>query len=185
MIDKVLKLFGGREFIEKNGVRVPKRPNWEDFFLGISADFSSRAPCLRRQFGAVITDTKNRVVSGGYCGAPRNVKNCIDEGYCYRIENKIPSGQNYEICVSLHAEENAMLFADDRSRLEGSILYIAGWDVAKGEPTTNPPCIHCAKMIIQVGIERVVLFSEESNIRTIQVSDLIEKISKRDFSYPY
>lgn len=178
-------IFGNRPFRKKRGQKIPKRPSWDDFFLKIAADYSLRATCLRRQYGAVIVDDKKRIVSAGYCGAPRGVVNCIELGFCYREKNKIPTGERYEACMSVHAEENAILFADDKTRLEGSKIYVACWDVQKQEPAFSPPCLLCAKKIVQVGIESVILLSKDKDIRKISVSDLKEKLSRGDFSYPY
>ncbi|MEM4336565.1 MAG: dCMP deaminase family protein [Candidatus Woesearchaeota archaeon] len=179
------EIFGERRYrIEKNK-KIPERPGWDRHFLKLAADYSLRATCLRRQYGAIIVDTKKRLVSAGYCGAPRGVNNCLERGECYRRIYNIPSGEKYELCMSIHAEENAILFCDDKNRLEGATLYLAGWDVEKEMPSFSPPCILCAKKIIQVGIEKIVLFEQNGGVRTIEVSTIADKLSKGDFSYPY
>jgi len=194
------------ESTKKSSLIVPVRPGWDEFFLDLAGKYSRRGTCFRRQYGAFIVDREKRPVSAGYCGAPSGVDNCLEVGYCYRHENDIPAGMAYEKCVSCHAEVNAVLFADDRSRLKDSTLYLAGWDVQKGAATASPPCINCLKVIIQMKIGKVVLLpdeitirelsqgmkigkviplSDERMIREISLDEMIDKLSKRNFDYPY
>lgn len=112
--------------------------------MDITQRVASRSTCLRRQVGAVIVLDK-RILSTGYNGAPRGLPHC-DETGCLRERMGIPSGQRQEICRGLHAEQNAVLQA-----------ALHGVSVAAGTIyVTHQPCITCAKMIINAGIERVV-----------------------------
>ena len=65
---------------------------------------------------------------------------------CLRQEKDIPSGQRYELCRGVHAEQNAIINAARYgvSTLD-SILYC-----------TNQPCMLCSRMLINAGVVRVV-----------------------------
>jgi dCMP deaminase len=123
-----------------------RRPSWDEYFMGITRLAASRSTCLRRNIGAVITKG-NRIVSTGYNGAPSGMRHCLELG-CLRDKLKIPSGTRQEICRGLHAEQNALMFAQGTD-LHGAVLYC-----------TNQPCVVCAKLIIQSGITTVI-FEEE------------------------
>lgn len=99
-----------------------KRPSKDEYYLGIAEKVAQRATCLRRIFGAVLV-SGDVVVGTGYCGSPRGAQNCSDIGYCMREELKIPSGEQYEKCKSVHAEVNAII-ATGRERATGGAIYI-------------------------------------------------------------
>ena len=109
--------------------RISKR----DYYLSIAAEVSKRSTCLRRQYGAVIVKN-DEIVSTGYNGAPRGEDNCCDIGTCWRERNNIPHGEQYEKCVAVHAEQNAIISASRREML-GATLYLAGFE--NGEPIRN------------------------------------------------
>lgn len=132
------------------------RPSREEYYLNMASQVAERSTCLRRKFGAVIVKD-DQILSTGYVGAPRGTKNCCDIGKCPREVAQIPPGERYELCRSVHAEANAIINA---SRLDmiGATLYLACLDVKTGEYTPNTrPCRMCTRMIINAGIERVVV----------------------------
>lgn len=105
---------------------------------------AKRSTCLRRNIGAVIVKDK-RILATGYNGAPTGLPHCGDTG-CLREKLGIPSGERYEYCRALHAEQNALIQAARYGiSLEGSTIY-----------STTEPCSMCAKMIINAGLRRVV-----------------------------
>ncbi len=121
-----------------------KRPSWDDYFLEITHLITSRATCLRRKVGALLVKDK-RILSTGYNGPPRGLPHCEEIG-CLRDKLKIPSGERQEMCRGLHAEQNAILQAALYGILvKESVLYC-----------THQPCLTCAKMIINVGITKIV-----------------------------
>jgi dCMP deaminase len=120
------------------------RPSWDEYFVEITRQVSTRSTCRRRHVGAVIVKDK-RILSTGYNGAPSGFPHC-DETGCLREQWGIPSGERQEICRGLHAEQNAII----QAALHG--ISVAGADFY----TTHQPCITCAKMIINAGIRRVV-----------------------------
>ncbi len=120
------------------------RPTWDQYFLDISKVISSRSNCMKRQVGAVIVKDK-RIVSTGYNGTPRGVKNCNDGG-CARCNSFADSGTKLDECVCSHAEENAIVQAAYHGiSIRGGTLY-----------TTYSPCLTCTKMILNAGLVEVV-----------------------------
>lgn len=144
-----------------------------NYYLDIADVVSKRGTCLRRRFGAVIV--KNDVViATGYAGAPRGRKNCTDLGTCIRQQMNIPRGERYELCRSVHAEANAIICAE-REKMIGSTMYLSGREVATGEYINNSnSCSMCKRMIINAGIERVVVRDTQDSYRVIEVSDWVE-----------
>ena len=124
------------------------RPSWDEYFLSIAELVSSRSTCLRRRVGAVIVKDK-RILATGYNGAPANIEHCSQTG-CVREKLKIPSGERHELCRGLHGEQNAFLQAAlHGTSLKGATLYC-----------TTQPCMICAKMIINAGINEIVIRGE-------------------------
>ena len=95
-----------------------KRPSWDEYFVAITKTVATRSTCLRRKVGAIIVKDK-RILSTGYNGAPRGIRNCLEIGTCLRQELKVPSGQRHEICRALHAEQNAII----QAAYYGCLLY--------------------------------------------------------------
>jgi len=104
--------------------------------MDIAFQVARRSTCPRASVGAVIVRDK-RILTTGYNGSPRGLPHCTEAG-CLIINGH---------CVrALHAEQNAII----QGALHGvdvshSTLYV-----------THQPCLNCAKMIINAGIERVV-----------------------------
>ena len=79
-----------------------------NYYLDIAETILERGTCLRRNYGAVIVKN-DEIISTGFTGAPRGRKNCCDLKRCMREELQIPSGQRYELCRSVHSEQNAII----------------------------------------------------------------------------
>lgn len=129
-----------------------------DYYLGIAKAVSLRSTCLRRRYGAVIVKN-DEIIATGYNGAPRGEQNCCDTGECYRQRMGIPHGEQYEKCVSVHAEQNAIISAS-RSEMIGATLYLYGWDVETGKSIDAAPCLICDRLIRNAGIADVVTSKE-------------------------
>ena len=128
---------------------------WDARFMELAEVISGWASCYQpdRKIGAVIVKNK-RIVTTGYNGAPRGDENCCDVGSCWRERNNIPHGEQYEKCVAVHAEQNAIISASRRDML-GSTLYLSGFEA--GRPIEDAtPCLICARLIKNAGIARVV-----------------------------
>lgn len=144
-----------------------------NYYLDMAQVALERSTCLRRGFGAVIV--KNDViVSTGYNGAPRGRANCIDIGTCIRAKMGIPRGERYEFCRSVHAEANAIIAAP-REQMLGATLYLVGRDMSTGEimPDANS-CPMCKRLIINAGIEKVVIRRNADTYDTIEVSEWVD-----------
>jgi dCMP deaminase len=133
------------------------RPTKHENYLDIAEVVSKRGTCLRRNYGAVIVN-QGRIVSTGYTGAPRGVHNCCDTGRCLRNELKIPSGQQYEKCMSAHAEMNAITHATYSHLIEAD-LYLIGIEKSDGlRSKFNESCAICKRLIINAQIKREILW---------------------------
>ena len=148
------------------------RRDKHNYYLDIAETVAERSTCLRRHYGAIIV--KNDVIlSTGYNGAPRGRKNCVDLGRCIRMENNIPRGTRYELCRSVHAEANAII-AVDREKMLGSTLYLCGVD-NDGSYTENSSCCPmCKRLVINAGIETVVIRSDRDSYVTVSVQDWVD-----------
>jgi len=132
-----------------------------------------RGTCLRRNYGAIIVK-HDEIISTGYSGAPRARKNCCDLGYCIRQKLNIPRGQNYEKCRSVHAEANCIISASRRDMI-GATLYLVGKDMESGEYVIDASsCAMCKRLILNAGIERVIIRDTHDRYRAIEVSKWIE-----------
>ena len=120
------------------------RPSWDQYFMDIAQMVAARSNCSRRQVAAVLV-RDCRIISTGYNGTPRGVRNCSDGG-CPRCNSDTPSGHGLHECLCSHAEENSIVQAAYHGiSVKGSTLY-----------TTFSPCLTCAKMIINADIVEVV-----------------------------
>ena len=90
-----------------------ERISKENYYLDIAQTVLERATCLRRIYGAIIVKN-DEIISTGYNGAPRGRRNCVDMGYCTREALRVPRGERYELCRSVHAEANAIISASPR-----------------------------------------------------------------------
>ena len=152
-----------------------------NYYLDIAETVLERGTCLRRNFGAIIVN-HDSIISTGYTGAPRGRKNCCDLGFCRREQLGIPRGERYELCRSVHAEANAIIAAE-RSQMIGSTLYLVGRDMKSGELVENASsCAMCKRLIINAGIERVVIRNTPIEYKIILVSDWVKNDDSLDDS---
>ena len=143
-----------------------------NYYLDIAEAVSERSTCLRRKFGAIVVKN-DEIISTGYNGAPRGRQNCSDLDYCYRERLQIPRGQRYELCRSVHAEANAIISAS-RADLLGSTLYLACHDAAtKQIDGAVEPCSMCKRLILNAGIEKVVIRQDRDAYFTIETAKWI------------
>lgn len=147
------------------------RPTWDQYFIEIVKLTSQRSNCIKRKVGAIIVKD-NRILSLGYNGTPCNIKNCFEGGCkrCYKqwLNKSEHKGEYLDLCICLHAEENALLFMS-KNDLEDSTIYI-----------TLFPCISCFKKILQCKIKRLVYledYNKEMQDTVLEISNniIIEK----------
>ena len=123
-----------------------KRPSWDEYFMEMAELTAKRSTCMRRHVGAVIVKDRHAIATG-YNGAPSGIMHCEERGGCIRQQLNVPSGQWHELCMALHAEQNAIIQAAVMGNsVEGGTIYI-----------THQPCAICAKMILNAGIKRIVI----------------------------
>lgn len=131
----------------KGMTSIDDRPEHHEYFMGIAFAVRRRAVCLGRKVGAVLA-LQDRVIATGYNGTPMDMPNCNErECGCYRCANreKFESGVGYDLCICVHAEQNALLSAARFGiAVEGATLY-----------STLRPCFGCTKEALQAKIHAV------------------------------
>jgi dCMP deaminase len=166
-----------------------KRPDKFEHFLNRAKVAAEMSTCLRRRIGAIIV--KDGVeVSSGYVGSPRGTEHCIDIGRCLRKELGIPPGERYELCRSVHAEQNAIINAARTGvNIVGGEMYLSSERVkehynAKSEETRKlyGPCMICTKMIINAGLTAVHMKEEGVGVKTYTLEDLKQMLRRQEES---
>jgi dCMP deaminase len=144
-----------------------------NYYLDIAEAALERSTCLRRKYGAVVVKN-DEIISTGYNGAPRGRKNCMDLGYCVREKLNIPRGERYELCRSVHAEQNAIISAPRKDMID-STLYMVGIDAKTGKYVQNSmSCSMCKRFIINSGVKTIVIRDTKKKYRVVAVQDLID-----------
>ena len=132
------------------------RPSWDEYFMEIANVVAKRSNCSRRHVAAVIVKDRH-ILSSGYNGTPHGTKNCF-EGGCPRCSGKVASGTHLDECLCVHAEQNAICQAAFHgAAVKGSTIYV-----------TISPCLTCAKLIVNAGIEEVVYGGDYSFLDTVK-----------------
>ena len=159
--------------IEIKLINNVNRIDKNNYYLNISETALERSTCLRKKWGAIIVKN-DEIISTGYNGAPRKRKNCDDLGYCIRESLNIPRGERYEMCRSVHAEQNAIISASRKDMLDGT-LYMVGIDSKTQEYVDKSmPCSMCKRVIINSGIKKIIIRDSKTSYRTILTQELIE-----------
>ena len=158
----------------------PKRTTKDEYYLGIAREVSRRSTCFRRSIGAIII-RDDQIISTGYVGAPRKTKDSFEHGSCLRDKLKIPHGQRYELCRSVHAEQNAIINAARAGvSLFGGDMYIHGYVYGEDKPINAFPCFICKKMIINAGLKRVICSTADGKMKIFHVDQWIRDWQKND-----
>ena len=132
------------------------RPSWDEYFMEIANVVAKRSNCSRRHVAAVIVKDRH-ILSSGYNGTPHGTKNCF-EGGCPRCSGKVASGTHLDECLCVHAEQNAICQAAQHGHaIDGATAYV-----------TISPCLTCAKLIVNAGIEEVVYGGDYSFLDTVK-----------------
>jgi len=165
-----------------------ERPNRKEHFFNRAKTTAERSTCLRRKIGAVIISKDGVELSSGYVGSPRETAHCIDIGNCLRIELGIESGQNYELCRSVHAEQNAIINAARVGiSIVGGEMYISSEKIADAyrdhrgkRQRIYGPCIICKKEIINSGIKKVHMREEGVGQRSYSIKRITNMLAKEE-----
>jgi dCMP deaminase len=161
-----------------------KRKDKINYYLDIAEIVLKRGTCLRRNYGAIIVNN-DEIIATGYTGAPRGRENCIDLGYCVRQKLEVPRGTKYELCRSVHAEANAIISAS-RKDMIGADLFLVGIEKDSLNYVENAnSCSMCKRMIINAGIDRIIIRDNLENYRTIDVLEWIEHDDSLDSQIGY
>lgn len=132
---------------------VHTRPTWDEYFMQLATVVMTRSDCIRRSVGAILVRDR-RIIATGYNGTPHGLPNCTENG-CERClkreQGKIRSGEQEELCICIHAEQNVIIQAALHGvSTQGSTLY-----------STTSPCNQCAKLLINAGIVRCVVRGDD------------------------
>ncbi len=157
------------------------RPAKEEYYLDIARVVSHRSTCLKVRIGAIIV-REDQIIAAGYVGAPRKTQSSLDHGFCLRQRLGIPSGSQYELCRSVHAEQNAIINAARAGvSLLGGDIYIYGEERETEKPVFAFPCFICKKMLINAGLDRVIVSATEAPLaRVFAVDDWIAEWQQQD-----
>jgi dCMP deaminase len=141
---------------------MTQRASWDEYFMRIAVEVSSRATCDRKHVGAVIVRDKS-ILATGYNGSIRGQSHCDEDGHMMEDGH----------CVrTIHAEANAIIQAARNGvRIDGATVYV-----------TASPCWGCFKMIANAGLSRIVFgefyrderifrFSEQLGIELVNLGD--------------
>ncbi len=157
-----------------------KRVSKHEYYLGIAREVSRRSTCFRRSIGAIII-RDDQIISTGYVGAPRKTKDSFEHGNCLRDKLNVPHGQRYELCRSVHAEQNAIINAARAGvSLLGGDIYIYGSIQGSDKPIDAFPCFICKKMIINAGLKKVICSTADGALKIFRVEDWIRDWQKSD-----
>lgn len=111
---------------------------WTRRYLDMAKEVATWSKDPSTKVGAVAVGSKGQILSQGYNGFPRGVK---DFRQRYEVRE-----EKYKYVV--HGEMNAIYNAcHTGASLDGATLYVTGL----------PVCSECAKGIIQVGISKVIM----------------------------
>lgn len=160
------------------------RRDKNNYYLDIAQAISARGTCIRRNFGAIIVKN-DEIISTGYVGAPRGRENCCDIGFCIREKLNIPRGERYEMCRSVHAEANAIISAP-RDKMIGSTLFLVCLDYKTKELVAGTSsCSMCKRLVINAGIDNVIVRDTLDEYRIINVTDWVLNDESIQGTYGY
>lgn len=156
------------------------RPSKDEYYLNIAREVSLRSTCYRVRIGAVIV-RDDQIIATGYAGAPRKTKDCFERGFCFRDRLKIPHGQRYELCRSVHAESNAIInSARAGVSVLGGDMFVYGESMPAGKKIDSFPCFFCKKVIINAGLNRVICSTKKGKMKIFLIKNWVRDWRKKD-----
>lgn len=145
----------------------------EQYYMNIAREVARKSKCYRRALGAIVVKD-DQIISTGYVGAIRKGKDCYEHGFCMRTRLGIPHGHRYELCRSVHAEQNAIINAARAGvSLLGGDLYLFAWNPVERKGIDALPCFICKKMIINAGLRRMICSTKEHKLRIFNTEDWV------------
>lgn len=157
-----------------------KRPSKEEYYLQIAKEIGSRSTCFRHHMGVIIVKD-DQIIATGYIGAPRKTKDCLERGECLRDKLKIPHGTRYEICRSVHAEQNAIINAARAGvSLLGGDIYMHSINPKTGNRNDALPCFFCKRLIINSGLKKVISAGKDGDTKVFSVEEWAQEWRDKD-----
>lgn len=139
------------------------RPDFDKIFMELAINIARRSHCVKRHVGAVLTK-ETRIISIGYNGPPAGTHNCDEEW----PESGCERDSRGSCSLALHAEQNALMYAvKNNTNVEGSTIYL-----------TLTPCLACARMILSMGIKRVIYLYSYAEYKGLPKDEGVEFLEK-------
>jgi len=158
------------------------RPSKDEYYLQIAKEIGDRSTCFRHKMGTIIVKD-DQIVATGYIGAPRKTKDCLERGECLRDKLKIPHGTRYEVCRSVHAEQNAIINAARAGvNILGGDMYMHSINPKTGFKNDALPCFFCKRMIINAGLKRIISMGKGGDVKVFYVDDWIKEWREKDIA---
>jgi dCMP deaminase len=141
LFKKVSSILGNRG----PGIEKYSRPSWDEYFMEIVHAVSKRGTCDRGRTAVVVVKDKIILVTG-YVGSPMGTAHCDEVGHLMKSILHEDGTTSQHCMRTNHAEINAVSLAARKGiAIEGATMYMK-----------MSPCYTCAKMLINVGIKRIV-----------------------------
>jgi dCMP deaminase len=113
----------------------------DSYFMALTMVTAQQGTCKRRKVGAIFVNDDYEILTSGYNGSPRGFPHCDDDECLVR---------NNQCIATVHAEQNAIVQAAKRGvSLNHSTLFVSIF-----------PCFNCIKLLITLGVKRIV-YNEE------------------------
>ena len=140
-----------------------QKPEFDDIYMELAINMAKRSHCIKKHVGAVLTkDT--RIISVGYNGPPAKTHNC-DQDW---PETGCSRDSKGSCSLAIHAEQNAILYAmKNDTRVKGSTLYV-----------TLAPCLACSRIILSVGISKVIYLNSYAEYKGLPVDEGVEFLER-------
>lgn len=122
---------------------MDKRPDWDEFFLGMAFYVSMRSRDIHTWHGSVLVDSENHVLSTGYNSFAANM---YDENL--PLNRPEFEGQESKYDHMIHSEENMVNNCRiDRWSIPDLRAYITGL-----------PCYKCCRLLYTSNIRHVIYY---------------------------
>ncbi|MDR6238401.1 deoxycytidylate deaminase [Aureibacter tunicatorum] len=139
------------------------KPDFDDIYMELAVNMAMRSHCIKKHVGAVLAK-ETRIISVGYNGPPAHTHNCDEEW----PEKGCSRDSKGSCSLAMHAEQNAILYAmKNDAKVDGSTLYV-----------TLAPCLACARIILSVGIQKVIYLNSYAEYKGLPFDEGIEFLRK-------
>jgi dCMP deaminase len=143
-----------------------------NYYINIARNVSLRSPCSRRKFGSIIVKNDS-IISTGFNGSARGTLNCGEDVPCLKDKTGELSLVSYDTCPAVHAEQNAIVYADPDRRIGGT-MYLASSTTSDGDR----PCHLCRRYILQSGINDIYYLDKNGKLQHEIISNWVDMENK-------